>query len=233
MARYIKHEKHGRKIFYGSMILEGIIALIWATVASYFFFAGGNAEMGAEGVKDAPAVVTTVSRHWLGVFGSVLAILGVVAAPITSGDTALRSARIIVADALHLDQGAARGRVLLSIPIFVVTGALLTYNILDANGFDTIWRYFGWANQTLAVFTLWTITVFLLKKRKGVSYLITLLPACFMTAVCTTFICTAKIGFNLPEAANPYIGASVFALSMILFFVLKSRKANGDLLRSE
>ncbi len=214
MARCIKNEKLGRPIFYGSMITEGVVALIWAAISSYFFFAGGNAEMGAENVTAAPAVVTVVSKHWLGTFGSILALLGVVAAPITSGDTALRSARMIVADSLHLDQGPVGKRLAISIPIFVVTAALLWYNIADANGFDKIWRYFGWANQTLSIFTLWTITVFLMRYRKDLSYLVAMLPACFMTAVCTTFICTAKIGFNLPQAANPWIGLGVFVLAL-------------------
>ena len=214
MARCIKNEKLGRPVFYGSMITEGIVALIWAAISSWFFFAGGNAEMGAEGVSAAPAVVTAVSKYWLGAFGSILALLGVVAAPITSGDTALRSVGMIIADALHIDQGPISKRLAISVPIFAVTAALLWFNIADSNGFDKIWRYFGWANQTLSVFTLWTITAFLMGRRKDLSYLVSMIPACFMTAVSVTFICTAKIGFNLPEAANPWIGLTVFLLAV-------------------
>ena len=110
MARCMDNEKLGRPIFYGAMVTEGIVALIWAAVSSYFFFCGGNAEMGAEGVSAAPQVVTIVSKHWLGVLGGLLAIMGVVAAPITSGDTALRSVRLIVAEALHLDQSSIKNR---------------------------------------------------------------------------------------------------------------------------
>ena len=219
MARCMKNEKLGRPIFYGSMITEGIIALIWAAVSSYFFYGGGNVEMGAETVSAAPAVVTTVSKSWLGAFGSVLALLGVVAAPITRGDTALRSARLIIAEAFHAPQATKLSRVTVSVPIFIVTGALLWFSIADANGFDTIWRYFGWANQTLSVFVFWAITVYLARRRKGAYYVMTLLPACFMTSVCSTFILTAKIGFNLPAVTIPYLGFAFFIVPMILFFI--------------
>ena len=222
MARCMKNEKLGRPIFYGAMITEGLIALIWAAVASYFFFAGGAEKMGvaltAVVASDAPGVVNIVSKYWLGSFGSILVLLGVVAAPITSGDTALRSARLIVADALHLDQKSIGKRLAVSLPIFAVTGLLLCFNILNAQGFGIIWRYFGWANQTLSVFTFWALTVFLAKHRKGLYYLITLIPGCFMTAVCVTFICTAKIGLNLPEASIPWLAAVVTALCLALFY---------------
>lgn len=231
MARCIGNEKLGRPIFYGSMITEGIIALIWATVSSWFFFGGGNVEMGAVGVSAAPAVVTRVSRYWLGTFGSILAMLGVVAAPITSGDTALRSARLMLADALHVDQQPIRNRLSVSIFLFIITGVLLVYNILDAQGFNVIWGYFGWANQTLSIFTFWTLTAFLAKHREGKPYyFITLLPACFMTAVCITFILTAKIGFRIPQDYAPLIGAVTFALSAGLFFFLKHKKIDGNAL---
>lgn len=223
MARCIKNENHGRRVFYGSMIIEGIIAVVWATISSYFFYAGGNVEMDAQSIVAAPTVVTVVSRKWLGTFGSILALLGVVAAPITSGDTALRSARLIVTDALHIRQDRLQDRVHASLPIFVVTGALLWFNIANEQGFNVIWQYFGWANQTLSIFTFWALTVFLLKFRKGCTYLITLFPACFMTSVCTTFILTAKIGFNISPAATPFIGVGTFIISLILFYVLKGR----------
>ena len=219
MARCLKNEKLGRPVYYGAMITEGAIAVIWATVSGYFFSGGGNVEMGAENITAAPQVVTIVSKHWLGAVGSVLALLGVVAAPITSGDTALRSARLIIADALKLDQQGVRNRLLVSVPMFIVTGLILWFNIADANGFDVIWRYFGWSNQTLSIFTFWALTVFLAKYRKGLYYFITLFPACFMTSVCTTFICTAKIGFNIPVSLTPYIGIASFIIPLVLFFL--------------
>ena len=218
----MKRESLGRPIFYGAMITEGLIALIWAAVASYFFFAGGAESMGIELTPalatDAPSIVSIVSKHWLGTFGSILVLLGVVAAPITSGDTALRSARLIVADALHLDQKPIGKRFAVSLPIFAVTGVLLCFNIMNAQGFGIIWRYFGWANQTLSVFTFWALTVFLARYKKGFYYLITLIPGCFMTSVCFTFICTAKIGLNLPASAIPYLALGVVALCLVLFY---------------
>lgn len=218
MARCLKNEKLGRPVYYGSMITEGLIALVWATISSYFFYGGGNQLMNATDVVAAPAVVSTVSKYWLGTLGGVLVILGVVAAPITSGDTALRSARLIVADAFKLDQKPMMNRLYVAIPIFVVSGAMLWFNIADANGFDIIWRYFGWANQALSIFTFWAITVFLLANRKGHYYIMTLIPACLMTSVCFTFICTAKIGFNIPTSFIPYIGTASFAFCLIVFF---------------
>ena len=220
VARCMTNEKQGRQIFYGSMITEGVVALIWAAVSSYFFYAGGNVEMGEESVTAAPAVVTSVSRYWPGTFGSILALLGVVAAPITSGDTALRSVRVIFAEAFKVDQKPILKRLAVAVPIFIVTGLFLWFNIADSKNFDIIWRYFGWSNQTLSVFTLWAITVFLYTRRPGYYYFISLFPAAFMTSVCTTFILTAKIGFNVPVVATPYIGVGVFLLSIALFYLL-------------
>lgn len=224
MARCVSDEKLGRPVFYGAMITEGIVALIWATVASWFFYGGGAAEVGSGLSAAAPEVVVKVSEGWLGILGGILAILGVVAAPITSGDTAFRSARLIVADFLHLPQKPIRNRLIISIPLFILASFLLWYNIADEDGFNVIWRYFGWANQTLAVFMLWTATAYLVKYRGGMSFMLTLLPAAFMTAVCVTYLCVAKIGFNLPVTWNWYIGISTFVLSLAVFSILYMRR---------
>ena len=224
MARCVADEKLGRPVFYGAMITEGIVALIWATVASWFFYGGGAAEVGPGLSAAAPEVVVKVSEGWLGILGGVLAILGVVAAPITSGDTAFRSARLIVADFLHLPQKPIRNRLIISIPLFILASFLLWYNIADEDGFNVIWRYFGWANQTLAVFMLWTATAYLVKYRGGMSFMLTLLPAAFMTAVCVTYLCVAKIGLNLPVTWNWYIGISTFVLSLAVFSILYMRR---------
>lgn len=194
MARCMTSERHGRPVFYGAMITEGIVALIWATVATYFFHREGM------GVGDASVVVFDISRGWLGAAGGVLAILGVVAAPVTSGDTAFRSARLIVADFLNLEQKSMRSRLLICIPMFMLAAALLVYSLRDADGFQVIWRYFAWANQTLSVFTLWAITVYLVRQRSGYSFLLTAIPAVFMTVVCLTYICIAPEGFGLGAA---------------------------------
>lgn len=219
MARCIGNEKMGRPIFYGSMITEGIVALVWAAVSSYFFFDGGASELGSDISAAAPAVVTLVSKGWLGLFGGILAIIGVVAAPITSGDTALRSARLIVADAFKVQQRTFGGRLTVSLPIFAIAGALLWFNISNEDGFNIVWRYFGWINQTLSVFTLWAITVYLAREKKPHNYyMISLIPACFVTSVCAAYICVAKVGFNLPASWLPFIGIFVFLFSAVAFF---------------
>ena len=228
MARCITTEKLGRPIFYGAMITEGLVALIWATVASYFFFDGGAAEVGSDLSAAAPTVVTKVSQNWLGLLGGILAVLGVVAAPITSGDTAFRSARLIIADFLHLDQKPMRKRLYIAVPLFVLSGLLLWYNIADSNGFNVIWRYFGWSNQTLSVFMFWTATVYLVLNKQGAYYLITLIPALFMTSVCTTFILVDKIGLGLPVTTIPWIAIGTFVISAILFYLWKNRKKTDN-----
>ncbi len=223
MARCVKSERQGRPLFYGAMVTEGIVALIWATVSSYFFYGGAAGELGVSTALQAPEVVTTVASGWLGVFGGALAILGVVAAPITSGDTALRSARLIIADFLHLEQHSIRRRMYICIPVFAATLALLWYNIADENGFNIIWNYFGWANQTLAVFTLWTLTVYLC--RRGKCYWVTLLPAMFMTAVCLSFLLVSDNSFGLSPVVGYVVAVATFVLSGVLFFVWLGRQS--------
>ena len=223
MARCLKNEKMGRPVFYGSMITEGLVALIWAAVSSYFFFDGGAAEVGSDLNAAAPTVVNKLSRAWLGVAGGVLAILGVVAAPITSGDTAFRSARIIIADFFEYSQKPRWNRLLIAIPIFAVTILLLWFNVSDANGFNIIWRYFGLANQTLAAFTLWTATVYLVKHNTKPYYLLSFIPAVFITAVCVSYVSIDKIGFNLPAEWAGEIARITAVTSIVLFYCLKHR----------
>ena len=215
MARCIKHEKLGRPIFYGAMITEGIVALIWATVASYFFYGGGAADLGADTSASAPQIVNIVSKSWLGMLGSVLALLGVVAAPISTGDTAMRSARLIIADFVHLSQKSIAHRLLISVPLFIVTILVLWYNIADVDGFNKIWNYFGWANQALSIFTLWAITIYLAHKRKP--FIITLIPALFMTFVCTTFLLISPIAFGLGNLISYGIGGCILIVAIIWF----------------
>ena len=154
MARCMTSEKHCRPIFYGAMVTEGIVALIWAAAATWFFGEHGTVDA-ATGIPYSGAkVATMISREWLGTIGGIVAILGIVAAPITSGDTALRSARLIIADFLHMEQKSIRRRLLICIPLFLITAGTLVYSLTDADGFKIIWRYFAWCNQTLSVFTL-------------------------------------------------------------------------------
>ena len=228
MARCMTNEKQGRPIFYGAMIAEGIVALIWAAAATYFFFDPNSGREGVDVSKGAAVIVDFITKNWLGTFGAVLAIMGVVFAPITSGDTALRSARLIVADFLNYDQKPIIKRLIISVPIFAVTAGLLVWEINDASGFDIIWRYFAWANQVLSVPTLWAITIYLAKKQKA--YIITLIPALFMTMVCATFILIAqKEGFGLPETWAYCISSAITLVLAIAFFVWKTKnKKNFD-----
>ncbi len=140
------HYQRCRPVFYGAMVTEGIVALIWAAAATYFFHENGIIDKATGIAYSGAKVATDISKDWLGTFGGILAILGIVAAPITSGDTALRSARLIVADFFHVEQRSIRRRLLICIPIFLVTIGLLVYSFGDAEGFKIIWRYFAWCN---------------------------------------------------------------------------------------
>ena len=225
MARCMKSERMGRPIFYGAMITEGIVAMIWATVAMYFFYdqpTPGYEQIagGAAAINVAPSIVNIMCNEWLGVFGGILALLGVVAAPITSGDTAFRSARLIIADFIHLKQKSIRNRLLVCIPMFAGAIALLTWQMSDAKAFETIWGWFAWSNQTLSVFMLWAITVYLV--RSGKLYIITLIPAIFMTAVCLSYLFCVKL-FTL-EAEYVWSIAAGSVLVSLIWFVLWKRK---------
>lgn len=238
MARCLSSEKLGRPVFYGAMITEGVVALIWATVSIYFFYYGGwrdvvdantlNAFLSqSQGGKTliqfftAPNVVEKTCTGWLGLFGGILAVFGVVAAPITSGDTAFRSARLIIADALHLSQKSIHRRLLIAIPMFAAAIALLVWQMENPNGFNTIWQWFGWSNQTLAVFTLWTVTVYMVQQHKP--FIITLIPAIFMTTVCSTFLLISPMAFHLSTTVS-YTGAVIACVIACVWFFAWYRK---------
>jgi len=222
MARCVKHEKMGRPMFYGAMITEGLVALIWATISMYFFYGGAAQELGRPLTLQAPEVVTAVSEGWLGTFGGLLALLGVVAAPITSGDTALRSARLIIAEFIHMEQKSIMKRIWICIPLFGVTMLMLFYNISNPDGFNVIWSYFGWSNQTMAVFTLWAITVYLVRQHK--SYWVTLLPSLFMTVVCSSFLMVSKNAFGFDMMVGYGVGGAALIVAVAWFFTWKSRE---------
>lgn len=229
MARCMTNERQGRYIFYGAMVTEGIVALIWAAAATYFFSPEGQAFFHItepEKVNGNSAVIVNIiSNGWLGMVGGALAILGVVAAPITSGDTAFRSARLIVADFLHMEQRSISKRLLICIPLFLVAILILIYNLSDPAGFEKIWRYFAWSNQTLAVFTLWAITIYL--SRKGKPYWITLIPALFMMAVVITYILFDRSGIALPYTTSVIISAISVVISAIYFFLYRYKEKHS------
>ena len=222
MARCVKSERMGRPIFYGAMITEGVVALIWASVASWFFY--GSPAPGYELIQNAtagfhtspPALVNLVCSDWLGVAGAVLAMLGVVAAPITSGDTAFRSGRLIIAEWFKLDQRPILKRLYICVPLFACSIAILVWQISNPDGFNTIWQYFGWCNQTLSVFALWTITAYLVRNKK--CYWITLIPALFMTAVCSTYFFVSKQMLHLGDIGY-VIGIACLVVVCVWFVV--------------
>lgn len=211
MARCIQNERLGRRVFYGAMITEGVVALIWAAAA--IKFAGSyehlQALMSPDGKPNPAILVNFICKDWLGTAGAVLAILGVVAAPVTSGDTAFRCARLIASDFLHYRQHTLWRRLFVSLPLFAIAAVLMNIN------FDVLWRYFAWFNQTLSIFTFWAATVWL--ARNGKNYLITLFPALFMTCVCTTYILVAPEGFGLPYVISCVLGVGVAVLLGIIF----------------
>lgn len=209
MARCLPSEKYGRSVFYGSMIVEGIIALIWATLAMSFF---DSPEMLNEvlGEGGPGLVVNKVSTTLLGTFGGMLAIIGVVVLPVTSGDTAFRSARLIIADIFTLSQKERAKRLVIAVPLFAVGFAI------SLSDFGLIWRYFGWANQTLATVVLWTAAMYLVKNSK--THWVATIPAIFMTVVVTTFIANSGIGFNLPMVVSTSIGIGVAVIATVAFF---------------
>ena len=244
MARCMKSERQGRPIFYGAMVTEGLVALVWATISSYFFFADGWRDVcppeivqqfatGADGLMrndkgnlliqffDAPTVVTTICSSWLGIAGSILALLGVVAAPITTGGSSFRTARLILAESFGLNQTSKRSRLLLSLPVFAVGIALLAWQIGNPSGFGTVWQYVAWGTQLMAAVTLWVCTVYLAREHK--LYYLTLLPGLFMTMVVSDFFFVSPTILSLPEVPS-LIMAAVITLACLVRFVVWKRE---------
>lgn len=223
MARCMTSESQARPIFFGAMISESIIALIWAAIAMAFFggVAGLNGFM-VENGSNAGLAVSLISDTTLGTIGSILAILGVVVAPITSGDTAFRSARLIIADMLHYDQKPIYKRLIVSLPLFAI-GIGIAF--MD---FDTIWRYFAWSNQALSVITLWMIVAWL--KRRGSRYtIIALIPAIIMTYICSSFIFVSAqfVGMGACTAAYIYGGGVTAIISGLLMLNIRRDVKRG------
>ena len=226
MSRCLINEKYGRPIFYGAMIIEGVVALIWAAAAIKFADSlpgTGTAYEKLQTLGNPALVVHEVGRSWMGSVGVVLAVLGVVAAPITSGDTAFRSARLIIADFMHVSQKTFLRRLMICLPMFVVAAALM---FMD---FNALWRYFAWTNQTLATFMLWAATMWLTAKyRKSiVKPLITLIPALFMTAVCTSYIIVAPEGFQMPIEIGIVCGYMMALFLLFIYIIFRIERKNN------
>ena len=225
MARCLKNENHARPVFYGAMVAEGIVALIWAAAA--IAFTGGYDGLQQFMGSSSPAIlVDNISKSWLGTFGGILAILGVIAAPITSGDTALRSARLIASDFMRIPQKKISKRLLVSIPIFILCFVIMLLP------YDVVWRYFAWCNQVLSVFTLWAITIWLSDNKKN--FYVALLPAMFMTAVTSTYIMFAPegfclltqslFGFKIGYAFSVWFGVAISVLFLTMFLYRAKNK---------
>jgi carbon starvation protein CstA len=215
MARCLANEKHGRAIFYGAMITEGIVALIWATLGIAFY-------QGSDGLHNVimssgpGGVVSDVAKGYLGSFGGTLAVLSVILLSITSGDTAFRSARLTIGDYWQKENKSLKKRLLIS--LVVLSGGI----VMSFFDLTTIWVYFGWTNQMLATVTLWMASFYLYQSHK--KYWLTLIPAGFMTSVCVTYIMFDKIGFNLPLDISSIVG-SIVAMALVIIFVMKHRKS--------
>lgn len=222
VAKCIKKEKDGRKVFYGAMIAEAMIALVWAAAGVAYY---GATDLLNESLKSgASGTVYEISTGVLGTVGGILAVVGVVVCPITSGDTAFRSARLILSETFKIEQKKIRNRLIITVPLLAVGGLITLFALINDNGFQTIWRYFSWSNQTLAMITLWVATAYLLTKGKyKLGSLITAIPATFMSAVSLTYILTAKEGFRLPIKLCYIIGIVVAILLFIgyIFFLFK------------
>lgn len=214
MARCLKSEKHMRLVFYGAMISEGIIALVWASAAQGFY--GGSEGLADALAKGGPgSVVHDTCFATMGRFGGVLAVLGVVVLPITSGDTAFRVGRLMLADYLHLPQKRLHNRYVLVVPMFAISLALNFVN------FEIIWRYFGWANQTLAALALWAGTVFL--ARRASRWWIAFFPAVFMTVVTATYILVEDIGFGLGQKWGTVLGTAIGLVVAGIFLLIRPK----------
>ncbi len=200
IARSVSDEREGKFTFFNMMLLEGFIAMIWAAAAMGIYNKGIDPEL-----VGTPAVIGMVARDLLGNIGGVIAIIGVIVLPITSGDTALRALRLMIADFLNIDQKTPAKRFTLSAIIFAFVAAILVYAKLSTEGFNILWRYFAWSNQTIAVFAFAMITIYLMQQNKN--YLVSLIPGMFYMFIISSYILNAPIGFRLPMNIAYIIGA--------------------------
>ena len=232
IAKCIKSEKEGRQVFYGAMVAEGIIALIWAAAAMAYFKVNttdGWGELNSLGGNSSS--VNEIAKGILGPVGTVLAIVGVVICPITSGDTALRSCRLIIGEWFKVDQVKIKNRLILTAPLFAAVIGISLWNFLSPNNFNVLWRWFAWTNQALAAISLWVATGFLYdtKKNRFIS-LFTAIPALFMTAVVLTYLFAEPklaLGRFVPYNIAIIVGVSLTIL-LALFYIFKLITKKND-----
>ncbi|PRD11023.1 carbon starvation protein A [Bacillus sp. MYb56] len=218
ISRTLQTEKHGRYVFFGMMIAEAIIAMIWAAAAMSIFSYRELNELIKSGTP--AAVVSEISKTMLGAVGGTIAVLGVIVLPITSGDTAFRAARSIIADYFHFNQTKLKNRLIIAIPLFVIAYGLTKID------FTLLWRYFSWANQSTAAIALWIGTMYLFIK--GKQYIVSLIPAIFMTLMTVVYILNAKIGFNIQLNTSYIVGAVITVILTAVFFMkaVRNRREN-------
>ncbi|PES72842.1 carbon starvation protein A [Bacillus cereus] len=219
ISRTLQTEKHGRYVFFGMMIAEAIIAMIWAAAAMSIFSYGELNELIKSGTP--AAVVSEISKTMLGAVGGTIAVLGVIVLPITSGDTAFRAARSIIADYFHFNQTKLKNRLIIAIPLFVIAYGLTKID------FTLLWRYFSWANQSTAAIALWIGTMYLFIK--GKQYIVSLIPAIFMTLMTVVYILNAKIGFNIPLNTSYIVGAVITVILTAVFFMKAVKNKNENI----
>lgn len=222
VSRTLKKEKDGRTVFYIMMIAEGVIAMIWAAAAMGVYNTGL-----ADAATQAVPVLNIICGDFLGPVGGTVALLGVVVLAITSGDTALRSARLSAAEIFRLDQKKPVQRMALAGAISLVVAALLAFAKLNSEGFNLLWRYFGWSNQVAAVFAFTVITVYLKQQKRP--YIISLIPGAFYMGVITDYILTAEIGFRM----DPTWGLAVSGVVVAGYVVALARGGASRRVMSE
>ena len=221
MVRCLRKAGDLRRVFYGAMVVEGLVALIWCVVGLSLraVLVNGNETLEQLMLQNPSSAVHAAASLLLGPTGGMIAVLGVVVLAVTSGDTAMRSCRLMLADVLHVKQTRILPRLALAVPLFAV---VILISQLD---FSVIWRYFGWGNQSLACFTLWSIAVCL--RRRGLCSLMALLPALFMTCMCATFLLHApECAINMPLGVATLIGCAVAALCLFAF--LRSARTKAE-----
>lgn len=242
VARTIKSEKDGRMTFYNMMAVEGFIAMVWAagTMALIQFTAANGGitmqfneakgifeymiQKGGELVTISPtSVVGVVCRKALGPVGGAIALIGVIILPVTSGDTALRALRLTIADTFHIKQDNDARRLSLAVPIFALVASILVWSKFDPKGFQILWRYFAWSNQTMALFPLAAATVYLIIHDKAKWAWMTLIPGMFYTYICTCYILNAKLGFG-QSWTKAYIGGAIAAVVYAVLVILRGKK---------
>ena len=223
ISRTVKSEKEGRMTFYNMMVLEGFIAMVWAGAAMGIFNAGLQAANAG-----ATSTVIKVCKDILGPVGGVIALVGIVVLPITSGDTALRGLRLTVAETLHIDQSTKGKRLSLSAVIFALVAVILVFAKFNNEGFQILWRYFAWSNQTLSLFAFLAITVWMFENGKGKYAWMPMIPGGFYCFICSTYIANAKIGFNIPWTYAYIIGvvAAVLYVGVIIWYGRKRTNAH-------